>query len=76
MAAKIQTELVIPPEPKTADDFLRKGWMQHASEKLHSSAEESFRKAISLNPNLVDAHFALGLALKAQGRRAEAIPVF
>jgi tetratricopeptide (TPR) repeat protein len=65
-----------PPEPKTADDFLRKGWLQHAGEKLHSSAEESFRRAISLSPNMVDAHYALGLALKAQGRRAEAIQSF
>ena len=65
-----------PPEPKTADDFLRKGWMQHAGEKLYSSAEESFRRAISLSPNMVDAHYALGLVLKAQRRNAEAIQAF
>ena len=63
-------------EPKTAQDFLRLGWKQHAGEKLHSSAEESFRRAINLNPNLVDAYFALGLALKAQGRRDEAVEAF
>jgi tetratricopeptide (TPR) repeat protein len=70
-------EVVQPAaEPKTAQDFLRLGWRQHAGEKSHSSAEESFRRAISLNPNLVDAYFALGLALKAQGRHDEAIQAF
>lgn len=63
-------------EPKTAQDFLRLGWTQHAGEKKYASAEESFRRAISLHPNLVDAHYALGLALKALGRNAEAIHAF
>jgi tetratricopeptide (TPR) repeat protein len=58
--------------PKSADDYLQLGWYQHAKDKLHAAAEESFRQAAVLKPNMVEAHYGLGLALKALGRPQEA----
>jgi len=62
--------------PMTAEDHMQRGWIQHAKDKLHASAEESFRQAIDLNPRLIDAYYGLGLSLKAMSRPQEAIEVF
>jgi len=43
-------------------------------ENLH--AEELFRQVIDLNPQVVDGWYGLGLALKVQGRKEEAIRCF
>ena len=61
---------------KTSDDYYRQGWMNHGSKKNEEAAEEDFRQAIALNPKSVDAYFGLGLVLKAQDRRQEAILAF
>lgn len=60
---------------QSAEDFLRKGWEYH-SNKQEDSAEQSFRRAIQMSPGLLDAYFGLGLVLKAQGRKQEAIQAF
>ena len=60
---------------QSAEDFLRKGWEFH-SKKQEDSAEESFRRAIHMSPGLFDAYYGLGLVLKAQGRKQEAIQAF
>ncbi len=63
-------------EPKSAEDYLRRGWRLHGGEKREEEAERDFRKAISLNPNLVEGYYGLGLVLKAQGRYREAAEMF
>jgi tetratricopeptide (TPR) repeat protein len=61
---------------KTFDDYIREGWMLHSSKKDDDAAEENFRQAITLNPKSVDAYYGLGLVLKAQDRRQDAIIAF
>lgn len=66
-----------PPasEPKTAEEYLRVGWVLHASGQ-DEAAEKDFRKALELQPDSVEPYYALGLSLKAQDRREETIQAF
>src|SRR5574341_939740 len=66
---------VTDDRPQSIDDYLRQGWANYARKDLNV-AEDRFRKAISLGPALIDAFYGLGLVLKAQGRREEAIEIF
>jgi tetratricopeptide (TPR) repeat protein len=61
--------------PNTFAEYYRQGWALHAAGK-QDVAEQNLRKAIELEPESVDAHFTLGLALKAQDRNREAVQVF
>jgi tetratricopeptide (TPR) repeat protein len=61
---------------QTYEDYLREGWALHGSRKNEDVAEEYFRQAASANPKSVDAYYGLGLVLKAQDRRQEALQVF
>jgi tetratricopeptide (TPR) repeat protein len=61
--------------PNTYAEYYRQGWALHAAGK-QDAAEQSLRKAIELEPASVDAHFTLGLALKAQDRNREAVELF
>ena len=70
------TDEKIEKKPQTAEDFIGQGWSYHASVKNDSAAENSFRQAISLSPNSVDAYYGLGLVLKAQARKQESINSF
>ena len=63
-------------EVKTADDLFRQGWIQHSRDKEEQAAEESFRRAITLDHNKVDAYYGLGLVQKAQGKHREAVDTF
>jgi tetratricopeptide (TPR) repeat protein len=63
-------------ESETTEDFFHQGWIQHLSEKDDAAAEESFRRAISLDINNVEAYYGLGLVLKAQGKGQGAIETF
>ena len=65
-----------PAQLETYEDYLREGWVLHASRKNEDVAEEYFRKAAVENPSSVDALYGLGLVLKAQDRRQEALQVF
>lgn len=67
---------VQPPENKTFEEYHREGWRLYGSKGNHDAAEENFRRAISVNPNSVDAYYGLALVLKAQDRRKEAIAMF
>jgi tetratricopeptide (TPR) repeat protein len=62
-------------QPQSVDDYVRQGWEHYGKGDL-SSAEELFKKAISLSPAEIDAFHGLGLALKTQGKREEAIDTF
>lgn len=65
-----------PKQPKSFEDYYREGWVLHGSSKDEDAAEENFRLAIAVDPNSADAHFGLGLVLKTQDRRQEAIQSF
>jgi tetratricopeptide (TPR) repeat protein len=62
-------------QPKTAPDFIRRGWENRTGGKL-DDAEKDFRKAISLDETSVEAYYGLGLMLKSQDRKKEAIENF
>ncbi len=62
-------------EPTTAADFLRRG-MGFYARKQYEKAEADLRKATSLDPDAKDAYYSLGMVLKAQGRKEEAVQAF
>ena len=62
-------------QPQSLDEYLRQGWASYGRGDF-ITAEERFRKAISLGPALIDAFYGLGLTLKAQGRKEEAVEIF
>ena len=75
MAPK-NTQLEEPvQDPQTYAEFYRLGWAQHGAGK-NDAAEANLRKAVELDPASVDAHYALGLALRSQDRRREAVQSF
>lgn len=43
---------------------------------MHEKAEEDFRNALQLDPKSIDANYVLGLILKAQERKQEAVEYF
>jgi tetratricopeptide (TPR) repeat protein len=62
-------------QPQSLDEYLRQGWANYGRRDF-DSAEERFRKALSLDPAEIDAIYGLGLTLKAQGRKEEAVEIF
>jgi tetratricopeptide (TPR) repeat protein len=63
------------PAPTDFDGYLRRGWAYHARGK-HLEAEQDIRQALKLDSESVDAHYVLGLVLKAQGKKEEAVASF
>lgn len=63
-------------KPENIEDFIDQGWSYHAQEKDETKAEQSFRDALSINPESIDAYYGLGLVLKAQSRREESTDAF
>ena len=63
------------PAPTDHDGYIRRGWAYHARGK-HQEAEQDIHQALKLDTDSVDAHYTLGLVLKAQGKREEAIASF
>jgi tetratricopeptide (TPR) repeat protein len=61
--------------PETFEEYLKRGYAYHAR-KDYAPADEDFRKAISMDASSSEAYFALGLNLKAQNRKADAIRAF
>jgi tetratricopeptide (TPR) repeat protein len=75
MVASNPKDVIEEKQPSTAEEFVNSGWAKKTSGNLEE-AESNFRKAISLNPDFVEAHYGLGLVLKAQGRRQDCIESF
>ncbi len=61
--------------PTTAEDFLKRGWAYHARQR-YTEAEADFRKALELSPDDTEILYALGLCLKRQDRKDEAVEAF
>ena len=63
------------PEPEDVDGYVRRGYVFY-SRHMYKEAETDFRNAVSLNPEAVDAIYALGMTLKAQREDDAAIKAF
>jgi tetratricopeptide (TPR) repeat protein len=63
------------PEPHDLQGYQRRGWAFH-SRGLNDQAEADFRRALSIDPEDVDATYVLGLVYKTQGKKEAAIDVF
>lgn len=61
--------------PSTAVEFHKRGTAYYAR-KHYESAVADFKRAIELDENMVDAHYSLGMVLKAIGRKEEAAAAF
>ncbi len=73
--AEVNLQDLYVENPSSAEDFLKRAWVSHARGE-HSDAERDLRKALDKKPDLMDAHYALGLVFKAQGRKEDAIKTF
>jgi tetratricopeptide (TPR) repeat protein len=60
---------------KTPQEYFARGMAFYARQEL-TRAQDDFHQAISLDAGYVEGHYGLGLALKAQKRKAEAIQAF
>ncbi len=63
------------PSPRSAADYLRRGYAFYARGRFPEAIED-YRAATALDPEMVDAVFALGMALKASERPQEGIQAF
>jgi tetratricopeptide (TPR) repeat protein len=63
------------PEPHDLQGYRGRGWAYH-SRGMNALAEADFRRALSIEPEDVDATYVLGLVLKSEGRKEEAIASF
>jgi tetratricopeptide (TPR) repeat protein len=71
----VDVEPEMMPQPVTLEDFMRRGWAYHSRQK-QVDAEKDFRNALKLDADSVDANYVLGLILKAQDRKQEAVASF
>ena len=62
-------------EPTDYDGFMQRGWAYRAQGN-QDQAESDFRRAVSYSPESVDANYALGLVMKSQGNKEEAVELF
>jgi tetratricopeptide (TPR) repeat protein len=61
--------------PSTADDFVTQGWAEHVNGE-HANSEASFRKALELNAQSIEAYYGLAMALKSQNQLQPATEAF
>lgn len=61
--------------PKTADDFLQRGWILHVQGD-YARSEADFRKAFDMESNSPEATYAIGMSLKIQGKQKESVEHF
>jgi Tfp pilus assembly protein PilF len=75
----VEEEIVMDPaeieNPETVVEYLRRAWM-YRSRGQEDLAEEDFRKALSIDSQSVDANYGLGMSLKSQGKKEQAIEAF
>lgn len=62
-------------DPKNAADYIKRGYAYYAR-KEYAKAEEDTRKAISMDAKSAEGYYALGLSLKAQDKKDEAVKAF
>ncbi len=62
-------------EPVTVDDFQKRG-MAYYARKQYQEAEKDLNKATALDTSNIDAFYSLGMVLKAQNKKNEAVAAF
>jgi len=62
----------ITRNPNLAEAYISLGWIQFSYDWKFADSVKSYRKAISLNSKIAQAHQWLGICLEAQGRYEEA----
>ena len=61
----------ITRNPNLPEAYISLGWIQFDYEWKYEDSEKSYKKAISLNPKIAQAHQWLGINLSNQGRNKE-----
>jgi len=54
-------------KPETATDYVQRGWLFY-SQKKYEQAIKDYNEALSREPDTLDTHYALALALKYSGQ--------
>jgi tetratricopeptide (TPR) repeat protein len=62
-------------EPQSAEDYMHRAWTLHVQGD-YTASEADFRKALSMNPELVEAHYGLGMSYKIRQQSEPAIEEF
>ncbi len=68
-------QAAVNSNPNSADAYSNLGWGYYGQRK-YDDAVKAFRQALSLDRNLTDGHYGLGLTLKESGARQDAIAEF
>jgi tetratricopeptide (TPR) repeat protein len=76
MSSQPPTQAVdINPNPQTAEDYLQRAWIYLAKKDIFQ-AEADFNQSLSLNGQLADGYYGLGMIRKIQGESEKAIRAF
>ena len=62
-------------EPKTPEDFYRRGWIYY-NLREYERAEQDLRRAVQNDPTNPEFLYPLGMVLKAQAKKDEAVAIF
>jgi tetratricopeptide (TPR) repeat protein len=68
-------QAAVNSNPNSAEAFSNLGWGYYGQRKFDESIT-AFRQALSLDRNLTDGHYGLGLALKESGAAQDAVAEF
>src|SRR5947209_7335173 len=68
-------QAAVTSNPTSPEAFSNLGWGYYGLRK-YDEAVKAFREALSLDRNLTDAHYGLGLTLKESGAHPEAVAEF
>jgi tetratricopeptide (TPR) repeat protein len=68
-------QAAVSSNPNSAEAYCNLGWGYYGQRKYDDSVK-AFRQALSLERNLTDGHFGLGLALKEAGAAQDAVAEF
>jgi protein O-GlcNAc transferase len=70
-----QYQAAVAANPNSAEAYCNLGWGFYGQRQF-DQAITAFQHALTLDRNLTDAHYGLGLALKESGAGKEAVPEF
>ena len=68
-------QAAVTSNPTSAEAHSNLGWGYYGQRKFDPAAQ-AFRQALSLDRNLIDGHYGLGLTLKESGATEAAVPEF
>jgi tetratricopeptide (TPR) repeat protein len=65
----------VTSNPNSAEAYSNLGWGYYGQKK-YDEAAQAFRQSLTLDRNLIDGHYGLGLTLKESGAGPDAVPEF